>query len=102
MSGNRNQLDHQKVIDLAFAIQRFLEEKNDPFDTWDKAISHFSGSLNFVPTKDNIKTICKKTKNSCAAIVKDKLSSYGSQVTSLFRRVKELESRIEKIENDLK
>lgn len=95
-------LNQKKAIQLAREIERYINEKNEPFKDYESAAEWLSKNLDWHPRPTHIKTACKNIEINPNKFVKSSGSPIGGMIASIARRLEALELRIEKIEQDLR
>jgi hypothetical protein len=105
----KNFLKQAQSFKLAEAVKQYVSEKNEPFASYERAIEWFTNTLKFHITKANVQTACESAEVNKAKLVLGGGSSVGGMTSRCFARLKELDdlvsnlqSRVTKIENDLK
>jgi len=92
---NPNRLNQKDTFSLAKLIENF---DNDAFENWDMCIKFFERQLSRSLTQPNIRTICKSIDVDVSKIV---VTQTNTPLAVIYKRLSDLEKRLEKIENDL-
>ena len=105
----KNFLKQAQSFKLAEAVKQYVSEKNEPFASYERAIEWLTSTLKFHITKANVQTACESAEVNKAKLVLGGGSSVGGMTSRLYAKVNEMEflidalqSRLTKIENDLK
>lgn len=105
----KNFLKQAQSFKLAEAVKQYVAEKNEPFASYERAIEWLSKTLKFHITKANVQTACESAEVDKAKLVSGGGSSIGGMTSRLYAKVDELyflvndlQSRLTKIENDLR
>ena len=94
-------LNQKMAIQLAREIEKYVNEKNEPFRDYESAAEWLSKTLEWCPRATHIKTACKNIEVNPRCFVKSSSGPIGGMLASMARRIESLESRIAKIERDI-
>ncbi len=96
-------LNQKMAIQLAREIEKYINEKNEPFKDYQSAVEWLSKHLGWSPRPAHIKTACSNIEVQTSKFVRSTNgNAIGGMISSISRRMEVLESRIEKLEQEWK
>lgn len=92
-------LNQKMAIQLAREIEKYINEKNEPFKDYQSAVEWLGKHLGWSPRPTHIKTACSNIEVPTRSFVRSSNGAgVGGMIASNTRRIEALEARLEKLE----